>query len=311
VAGTDVAVSASIGIALGAEGYTDTQAVMRDADAAMYFAKAGGKRAHAVFAPSMHASAVNRLQVQTDLRQALTHHELVLHYQPIVDLRTGLASGAEALIRWQHPARGLLGPADFLPVAEDSHLILQISDWVVGEACRQALGWKPLVTSVNVPNRQFWHPRFVAEVRAHLETYGLDPGCLALEITEGVIMHDPAQAAAILESLHGMGIQIYIDDFGTGYSSLQAIHDLTFDALKVDRSFVSRMASSPKSRELVRTIVTMGRNLNLDVIAEGIETPAELEAVREIGCTHVQGYLYSRPAPAEDLIAYVSGAVLG
>jgi diguanylate cyclase (GGDEF)-like protein len=310
VAETDVVVSASIGIALGAEGYTDTQAVMRDADAAMYFAKAGGKRAHAVFAPSMHASAVNRLQVQTDLRQALTHHELVLHYQPIVDLGTGLASGAEALIRWQHPVRGLLGPADFLPVAEDSHLILPISDWVVGEACRQALDWKPLVTSVNVPNRQFWHPRFVADVRRHLETYGLDPGCLALEITEGVIMHDPGQAAAILESLHDMGIQIYIDDFGTGYSSLQAIHDLTFDALKVDRSFVSRMASSPKSRELVRTIVTMGRNLNLDVIAEGIETPAELAAVREIGCTHGQGYLYSRPAPAEDLITYVGGAVL-
>jgi diguanylate cyclase (GGDEF)-like protein len=311
LAGTDVMVSASIGIAPGAEGYADTQAVMRDADAAMYFAKARGKRAHAMFAPSMHASAVNRLQIQGDLRHALDNDELRLYYQPIVELSTGQVSGAEALIRWQHPTRGLLAPGDFLPVAEESHLSLRIGGWVLQEACRQAQEWRgevggPSFTmSVNVSNRQFWHSRLIDDVSRCLEAGHLDPGSLALEITEGVIMYDVKLAAEMLTTLSGMGIGIHIDDFGTGYSSLQALQDLSFDALKIDRSFISQLTTSPRSKELVRTIVTMGRNLNLDIIAEGIEEPAELDSVRDLGCTHGQGYLYSRPVPADAFTAYL------
>jgi diguanylate cyclase (GGDEF)-like protein len=312
VAGTDVVVSASIGIAPGADGYTDTDAVMRDADAAMYFAKALGKRAHAVFVPSMHASAVNRLQMQGDLRHALDNDELRLYYQPIVELSTGRVSGAEALIRWEHPIRGLLAPDEFLPVAEESHLSLRIGSWVLREACRQARQWRgepggrPFMMSVNVSNRQFWHSRLIDDVRHYLDANELDPGSLALEITEGVIMYDVEQASAMLTTLSGMGIQIHIDDFGTGYSSLQALQDLSFDALKIDRSFISRLTTSPRSKELVRTIVTMGRNLNLDVIAEGIEEPSELDSVRDLGCTHGQGYLYSRPVPAAEFTAYLA-----
>jgi EAL domain-containing protein (putative c-di-GMP-specific phosphodiesterase class I) len=260
----------------------------------------------------MHASAVNRLQMQGDLRHALDNDEFRLHYQPIVELSTGRVSGAEALIRWQHPTRGLLAPDEFLPTAEESHLSLRIGSWVLRAACRQARRWRgepggpQFMMSVNVSNRQFWHSRLIDDVRRNLDACDLEPGSLALEITEGVIMYDVEQASAMLTTLSGMGIQIHIDDFGTGYSSLQALQDLSFDALKIDRSFISRLTTSPRSKELVRTIVTMGRNLDLDVIAEGIEEPSELDSVRELGCTHGQGYLFSRPVPVEAFTAYLA-----
>jgi diguanylate cyclase (GGDEF)-like protein len=309
---TEVVVSASIGIAIGNADYSDTETLMRDADAAMYYAKSHGKRSHAIFDPSMHAAAVNRLQIEGELRAALENDELALHYQSIVDLRTGSISGAEALIRWQHPTRGLLAPGEFLTVAEESGLILPIGTWVLDEACRQLQAWgydqphsRHFMMSVNVSNRQFWRSPLIDNVEHRLHSHGLDPSRLAIEITEGVIMDDVKLASAMLSGLKTMGVQVHIDDFGTGYSSLEALHDLSIHALKIDRSFISRLSTSPRSRELVRTIVTMGLNLDLDVIAEGIETPAELDFVRTLGCTHGQGYLFSRPVPAQQLKALI------
>jgi diguanylate cyclase (GGDEF)-like protein len=303
---TDVAVTVSIGIALGADGYDDTQAVMRDADAAMYYAKSNGKRAHALFEPSMHESALDRLRTGAELRHAIDNDELELFYQPIVALDTGAVTGAEALLRWRHPVRGLLVPPAFLAIAEESDLGVKVGTWVLRTACRQVARWcrqpgrELMRMSVNVSNRQFWHGNLVEDVVESLAAEGLDPSCLALEITEGVIMHDIQHAAKTLADLTAMGVEVHIDDFGTGYSSLEALHDLPFDALKIDRSFVSRMTGNARSRELVRTIVTMGRNLHLKVVAEGIETAEEHRLVRELGCTHGQGYLFSRPVPAAE-----------
>jgi diguanylate cyclase (GGDEF)-like protein len=311
--GSDVAVTASIGIALGTDSYTDTQAVLRDADAAMYFAKAGGKHAHAQFVPSMHASALDRLQTGAELRHAVENDQLELFYQPIVALDSDEVIAVEALLRWRHPTRGLLVPPLFLPVAEESDLAVNIGTWVLRTACRQIADWRrrpgheSMQVSVNISNRQFWHGNLIQDVVGSLAGDGLDPGCLALEITEGVIMHDVRHAARTLTHLIAMGVEVHIDDFGTGYSSLEALHDLPFDALKIDRSFVSRLSGNARSRELVRTIVTMGLNLNLKVIAEGIETSEEQRLVRELGCTHGQGYLFSRPVPAGELDHYLAG----
>ena len=308
---TDVAVTASIGIAVGAEDYADTEAVMRDADAAMYYAKSCGKRQYAVFAPSMHTSAVDRLRIGAELRHAIEDDQLELFYQPIVALGTGEVVGVEALVRWRHPAQGLLLPAAFLPIAEESDLGLQIGTFVLRTACRQAMIWRgglgsdTFRMSVNVSNRQFWHGRLLDAVRESITEDGLDPGGLALEITEGVIMHDVRPATEMLRSLNRMGVEVHVDDFGTGYSSLEALHDLPFDALKIDRSFVSRLTTSARSRELVRTIVAMGLNLGLKVIAEGIETRDELRVLRELGCTHGQGHLYLPAVPAETMTAFL------
>jgi diguanylate cyclase (GGDEF)-like protein len=314
VGDTDIAVTASIGIALGGEDYGDPQAVMRDADAAMYYAKSSGKRAHAVFTPSMHAAALDRLRTGAQLRQAIDNGQLELFYQPIIELGSGAVSGVEALLRWHHPSRGLLAPPVFLPIAEDSDLGVRIGTWVLRTACAQVARWcrdGSVRMSVNVSNRQFWHGDLIADVVQSLAVEGVDPRCLALEITEGVIMHDVRHATGLLAELSAMGVQVHIDDFGTGYSSLEALHDLPFDALKIDRSFVSRSTGNPRSRELVRTIVTMGLNLGLTVIAEGIETGDELHLVRELGCTHGQGYLFSRPIPAGEFTSYLAGQVPG
>jgi diguanylate cyclase (GGDEF)-like protein len=313
MADTDVAVTVSIGIALGTGDYTDTQAVMRDADTAMYHAKNGGKRAYALFTPSMHATALDRLRTGAELRHAVDAGQLELFYQPIVTVGRGRVVGVEALLRWRHPARGLLAPSLFLSVAEENGLGVLIGGWVLREACRQAARWsrqpghEQLRMSVNVSNQQFWQSRLIEDVVDCLDREGLDPRCLALEITEGVIMHDVQQATQVLARLREMGVEVHIDDFGTGYSSLEALHDLPFDALKIDRSFVSRLVTNLRSRELVRTIVTMGLNLKLQVIAEGIETPEELDLVRELGCTHAQGFLYSVPVPAAECSVYLDG----
>ncbi|MDY7089575.1 MAG: EAL domain-containing protein [Actinomycetota bacterium] len=304
---TDVTVTASIGIAVGTDSYVDTQAVMRDADAAMYFAKSSGKRTHALFAPSMHASALDRLRTGAELRHAIDNGQLELFYQPIVALDSGTVTGVEALLRWRHPTRGLLVPPVFLPIAEESDLGTKIGTWVLSAASRQIAAWRCLPgresmrMSVNVSDRQFRHGNLIEDVVEALAAADADPSCLAVEITEGVIMRDARHATRTLTNLIAMGAEVHIDDFGTGYSSLEALHDLPFDALKIDRSFVSRLAGNPRSRELVRTIVTMGLNLQLKVIAEGIETEEELALVRELGCTHGQGYLFSRPVPADEI----------
>ncbi|PRY20611.1 EAL domain-containing protein [Pseudosporangium ferrugineum] len=313
---TEVVVSASIGITVGGTEYDDTEAIVRDADVAMYQAKTHGKRSHAIFDPVMHRAATDRLTIEGDLRKALQHRQLVLFYQPIVDLRTLTVIGAEALIRWRHPTRGLVPPNEFLGVAEESGLSLGIGTWVLDGSCRQMHRWglhrgdaRPFRMSINVSNRQFWQSTLIEDVDETLRVYGLSPDRLAVEITEGVIMDDVKVASSMLSGLRTLGVQVHIDDFGTGFSSLEALHDLTIDAFKVDRSFISRITTSSRGKELVRTIVTMGLNLNLDVIAEGIETDEQLDFVRGLGCPHGQGYLFSRAVPADEFAKLLAPGV--
>jgi diguanylate cyclase (GGDEF)-like protein len=312
--GQEVVVTASIGIALSATRYDDAEEVMRDADIAMYWAKSLGHNSHAVFDVAMHARAVHRMRVEAELRRALAEEQFEAFYQPIMNLRTHEVMAFEALIRWRHPERGLVAPAEFLPVAEESGLIVPIGRWMAGTACRQAAAWSchGLVrVSVNVANRQFWDEGLLPDLDGWLAETGIDPSCLAVEITEGVIMYNVDAARKTLLALHERGLEVHIDDFGTGYSSLEALHRLPIDALKIDQSFVSRLGTDPRSDELVRSIVMMGESLGLDLIAEGVETTAQRNLLADMGCGYAQGYLLSRPVPpaaAEELISQ-GGAV--
>jgi EAL domain-containing protein (putative c-di-GMP-specific phosphodiesterase class I) len=228
-----------------------------------------------------------------------------VHYQPIMDLQSRTLSAFEALLRWQHPERGLIGPDLFLSVAEECGLMVPIGRWVLGEACRQLAVWQrdgvvdgEVAISVNISNRQFWQDDVFDVVQTCLRDTGLAAHCLALEITEGVVMSNVDEARTMLEALHRLGVALHIDDFGTGYSSLEALHNLPLDALKIDRSFVARLDTDPRTAELVRTIVAMGANLGLDLIAEGIETIEQRDHLRGLGCTFGQGYLFSKPVPS-------------
>ncbi|MFC6023313.1 EAL domain-containing protein [Plantactinospora solaniradicis] len=300
-------VSASIGISRSTTGYQHAEDVIRDADTAMYSAKWRRKGSHAVFDIAMHEQVVGRLRTEAELRRALETGAFELYYQPIVRLDDGLTGAFEALVRWRHPVRGLVAPNDFLPIAEESGLMPPIGRWVLTEACRQISAWRAcglgpdgLRMSVNVSNRQFWHTRLLEDVEESLRAASLDPAALIIEITEGVIVHDVQAARTKLAALHEMGVQLHIDDFGTGYSSLQALHHLTIDAFKIDRSFVAPLATDGKSRELVRSIVSMGINLGLELVAEGIETTAQRDQLRFYGCHHGQGYLFSGPVSGTD-----------
>ena len=299
--GQTVVVSASIGITTSDPRYQDAEELLRDADIAMYAAKTHRKGSHAVFDVGMHVRAVGRLQIETEFREALARDELEVHHQPVVDLAGGHTVGFEALIRWRHPIRGLLAPAEFLPVAEDSGLIVPVGHWVLDESCRRLAAWRrdgaaDLWMSVNVSNRQFWHDTFVIDVELALRRHGLDPRHLALEVTEDVVMHNDKQARRILEDLHDLGCRVFIDDFGTGYSSLEALHRLQIDALKIDRSFVSRLGVDRRTSELVRTIIAMCANLGLDVVAEGIETADQRAWLVDLDCTYGQGHLFAPAA---------------
>jgi len=316
LSGQQVVVSASIGIAHGPADYKQAEDVIRDADIAMYTAKAREKGTHAEFDVRMHQRAVRRLTVEAELRRGLDRDELELHYQPIIALDTGRTAKVEALIRWRHPERGLVPPGEFLPVAEDSGLMPAIGGWVLAESCRQLARWHRALDlppgqprprmSVNVSNRQFWHGYLTRDIERSLAAAGLAPADLAVEITEGVIMHDIRLAQRQLEELHDLGLELHIDDFGTGYSSLDVLHQLPIDVLKIDRSFVSRIGTAAKSRELVRTIVTMGANLGLVLVAEGIETPEQEAEVRALGCQYGQGYLFCRPLPSAEVEAFLA-----
>jgi diguanylate cyclase (GGDEF)-like protein/PAS domain S-box-containing protein len=305
--GHEVVVTASIGIATSNDSYEKAEDVLRDADIAMYKAKSAGRAGHAMFDSSMYAGAISRLQTESALRQAIEQGQLELHYQPIVELSDGTMSAMEVLVRWRHPFQGLILPGDFLPVAEESGLIVPVGRSVQMQACRQLYDWKgggwisqALRASINLSNREFWNPGLLDQVDSVLASTGAPPQWVSFEITEGVIMHDLPRALEILGELHDRGIQIHIDDFGTGYSSLEALHRLPIDALKIDRSFVANLEDE-KSTELVRAIVNLGSSLNVDVIAEGIETPAQQRMLVDLGCPLGQGYWFSVPLPAEKL----------
>ncbi|HEX8294351.1 MAG TPA: EAL domain-containing protein [Pyrinomonadaceae bacterium] len=314
--GHEVYVSASIGIALSAMDYSLPDDILRDANTAMHGAKSLGKAAYKVFDATMHEHARAMLGLETDLRRAAERGEYVLHYQPIVSLETNLLSGFEALVRWRHPARGLLPPAEFLALAEETGLVIQIDRWVLREACRQAREWQtrfrsesPLCVSVNLSARHFSTPNLVEHVRQVLSESGLEAGCLKLEITESVLMSDADSVTGTLRRLKELGVELQLDDFGTGYSSLSYLHRFPVDALKIDRAFVSRIGPGGANSEIARAIVTMAHSLKMKVVAEGVETEAQAAELRALACEYGQGYLFSEAvdgAGAEFLIPGLS-----
>jgi EAL domain-containing protein (putative c-di-GMP-specific phosphodiesterase class I) len=285
----------------------------------MYRAKSLGKARHVVFDHSMHASAVNLLQIETDLRKALEREQFYLLYQPIVSLDNFKLCGFEALVRWHHPERGLVSPLDFIPIAEETGQIIQLGEWALEEACRQMREWQekypqasPFFMSVNLSAKQFNHTLLMAQVDSVLRKTGLNPRQLKLEITEGAVMENIDTATEMLRHLRDLGVQLAIDDFGTGYSSLSYLHRFPIDTLKIDRSFVTRMAQNLENVEIVRTIVMLAQVLGMDVVAEGVETNEQLVILQKLGCENGQGYFFSKPVNAdgaEKIIAETYGAL--
>ncbi|HKV11256.1 MAG TPA: EAL domain-containing protein [Thermoanaerobaculia bacterium] len=303
VQGHEVFVTMSLGITLGADGdYDRPEDVLRDADTAMYGAKTSGKAKDAVFDRCMHDRAVALLELETDLRRATERGEFEIHYQPIVSLASGRIEAFEALLRWRHPRRGLLLPDSFVPVAEDTGLIVPIGWWVLLEACRQLADWQALprtggclAVTVNLSCKQFMQADLVQRIEDILVKTGIRPGSLRLEITESTIMEQADGAIAKLLDLRALGVKLYIDDFGTGYSSLSYLHRLPVDALKIDRSFISEMDLGDERSEIVGTIVTLARTLRMDVAAEGIETAEQVDRLRALACHYGQGFFFSEP----------------
>jgi diguanylate cyclase (GGDEF)-like protein len=313
--GRPMVVEASIGVALSGPGRERPADLLRDADLALYRAKTAGKARSALFEPGLAAAAVRRLELENDLRRALERQEFCLYYQPIVELATGELAGWEALVRWQHPEQGLVPPGEFIPIAEETGLIVPIGEWVLQEACRQAREWQDQagacrrVMSVNLSGRQFQQPSLVDDVRHVLASAGLDPRALKLEITESVVMQDVAAASATLTALAALGVRIAIDDFGTGYSSLAYLKRFPIETLKIDRSFVSGIVQDPQDAAIVRSVIALAKTLNLTVTAEGIETPGQQARLEELGCDLGQGYLFGRPLPASAVLDSLPGSL--
>ncbi|WP_199300327.1 bifunctional diguanylate cyclase/phosphodiesterase [Trichocoleus sp. FACHB-262] len=313
LSGYEVFTTASIGIALYTPSYVQPENLLRDADIALYRAKAVGKACYEVFNLSMHAHAVERLQLETDLRRAIDRQEFQVRYQPIVALATGAIVGFEALVRWHHPQRGLVAPTEFIAVAEETGLIVPLGHWVLQEACQQVANWQvrfpfcqPLTISVNISGRQFSQTDLMTQVSQILQTTQLAPGSLKLEITETVLMENSEPAIAMLLALKTLNIQLYMDDFGTGYSSLSYLHRFPIDVLKIDRSFVTTIDTNSKNSAIVQTIITLAHNLGMQVIAEGVETAVQHTQLNQMGCEYGQGYLFSKPVSAAVITTLLS-----
>ena len=311
-------VHASIGVVRGRMDYSSTEEVLRDADTALYRAKAGDKP-YVIFDEDMHLRAQARLQLETEMQRALDRSEFRLFYQPIVELPSERVTGFEALLRWQHPERGLLAPDDFLTVAEETGLIVSVGWWAMREACRQLQHWRrlyphsrPLTVAVNLSHKQFHFVGLPQRVRDTLEDTTLEPDALDLEVTEKIFLAETGSAEDMLGRLKTLGISLHLDDFGTGYSSLSYLSALPLDALKIDRTFVTDIAVNPKHAAIVRTVIELARRLGMRTIAEGVETRAQLEVLNNLGCEYGQGYLFGRPlmaADAEELL--VEPALVG
>lgn len=302
----EVFTSASIGVIVSDGTRRKPEDYLRDADAAMYRAKESGKARYEIFDREMHVRNMNLLQIENDLRRAVERNEFEVFYQPIISLETGEINEFEALLRWRHPDHGLVAPNDFISVAEETGLIIPIGRWILEAACRQTAEWqkrfpacKSLTVSVNLSAKQLMHPQLTAQVREVLIKTNLKPKCLQLEVTESTVMEHHDTAHKVLTELHDFGIFLSTDDFGTGYSSLSYLHSFPFDRLKIDRSFISKMDAESKSGAIVRTIVLLGQNLEIEVVAEGIETNEQLEQLQSLGCGFGQGYLFSKPVNAE------------
>jgi PAS domain S-box-containing protein len=301
----EIVISASIGIAASNGPYTGADELLRDADIAMYRAKRAGKARCEVSDPAMHASAVKRLSLETDLRHALDRGEFRVYYQPIVSLETGKICGFEALTRWQRP-EGVLAPIDFITVAEETGLIIPMNRQLLREACLQLRKWQsefpstpPLSMSVNITSREFAQPDLVNEIRKSIEQTEVDPACLRFEIIETIAMGDAEKSGQVLEHLKALGVRLSIDDFGTGYSSLSRLRRIPVDTLKIDRAFIFNMDSDRENREIVRAIIVLAHNLGLKVVAEGTETEQHVNLLKDFNCEMAQGYFYSRPVDCE------------
>jgi diguanylate cyclase (GGDEF)-like protein/PAS domain S-box-containing protein len=304
--GYETYTTASIGIAISTLNYHRPEDILRDADIAMYKAKSLGKARHVIFDETMHISIMSRLQLETDLHRAIERGELFLEYQPIVSLQTGEPEGFEALIRWQHPDRGLISPDEFISLAEEAGFIIPIGRWIIGEACRQMRQWQDELSlehtffvSVNISSKQFSDLNLLDYITEVLNMTGLDSRMLKLEITESTLMENFEAAMTTLKRLRSLGVGLSIDDFGTGYSSLSHLHSLPISTLKIDQSFISRIGENNENREIVNTIIVLAQNLGMKVIAEGIETKQQLELLRGLNCSQGQGFLFSRSVDAK------------
>ena len=304
----EIVISASIGIAASISPHTQAEDLLRDADIAMYRAKRAGKARCEVSDTAMHANAVKRLRLETDLRKALDQGEFRVHYQPIVSLQTGKITGFEALSRWQRP-KGIVPPIEFIAVAEEIGIIVPMNRQLLHEACQYLRSWQsefpsspPLTMSVNITSREFAQPDLTSEISKALEQTSVDPSCLQLEIIETIAMGDAEKSGHVLAQLKALGVRLSIDDFGIGYSSLSRLRRIPVDTLKIDRSFISHMDSDTESLEIVRIIIMLAHNLGLKVVAEGTETQEQINLLKQLNCEMAQGYFFSRPADDQAML---------
>lgn len=310
--GQEIFTTVSIGISLSGTGYEQPEDLLRNADIAMYRAKARGKACYEIFNTDMHVQIVERLQLENDLRRAIERQEFQVYYQPIVSLKTGRLTGFEALVRWLHPEQGIIFPQEFMPIAQETGLIIPIDKWVLREACRQTKQWQEeffiestnledesLSISINLCSLRFSQQKLLEEIHQVLQETGLGAESLKLEITESVIMDNSENANVMLKQLRNLGIELAIDDFGTGYSSLGRLHHFPINGLKIDQSFVSGRGVEEGNLHIVETIVTLSRKLGVDVTAEGVETPEQLQILRDLKCEYGQGYLFSKPLESD------------
>jgi diguanylate cyclase (GGDEF)-like protein/PAS domain S-box-containing protein len=310
----DLHVTATIGVSIYPDDGRDAETLIKNADTAMYHAKENGRQGYQFFEAAMNVRAVERQSIEESLRRALERHELALHYQPIVNLKTGEITGAEALIRWTHPVQGLIPPGKFIPIAEDCGLILPIGNWVLREACRQARAWEEAGLSlttmaVNISAMEFRAAHFLEGVFAILEETELNPSSLELELTESSLMKRVECTESILSALRARGVQVAVDDFGTGYSSLSYLRKFPIDALKIDQSFVRQITTAPDDTAIVTAVISMGRSLKLRVIAEGVETQEELTFLQAHQCDEAQGYYFGRPMPPDQFAKLLKAGV--
>ena len=318
VDGRELFITGSIGIASNSSAVSEATHVLRAADVAMYHAKGRGPGSYAVFDPAMNAWTVERLELESGLQRAIERNELVLHYQPKIDLTSGAIVAVEALLRWQHPKHGLLYPGDFLQLAEESGLIVPIGQWVLEEACRQAVAWRATLAgfadclmSVNLSPREFRQRDLITQEARILAETGLPPAALELEITEQVAV-DNDQALAILSQLRAMGVHLALDDFGTGHSALSLLRQLPIQTLKIDRSFIQNVSKDARTRAIVQAVTTLAHDLDMQVVAEGVETAIQLDAVRDLGIDIIQGAYFARALPAADFVTFLAtGGIKG
>ncbi len=310
VANCDVTVHASIGVVVDNGIATGVDDLLSCADIAMYRAKSQGKNRHVIFEPLMHAEVMARHQLRLDLERAIAGNQLHVVYQPIVSLENGEVTGAEALVRWNHPTRGPIGPDEFIPLAEETGLVVPLGRFVLSQACAQMVAWRPVLPalrlSVNISPRQLQDPELLADVQRIFEEHGVDARDMTLEVTERVMVEGES-ALVTLRELRSLGIQIAVDDFGTGYSSLSCLRDLPIDVLKIAKPFVDRLGRDDDDRALVASVLGVARSLRLGTVAEGIERPDQAEMLRDAGCRGGQGFLYSRPLLPTDFLARVRG----